>query len=641
MVGVLISMKLAVLRRSMSAGRAASMVTGALIGLALAVGTIVLAVRIDPSPISSGLLSLVFLGWTLGWLLGPMLTGGDATLRLDYFTPLPVRPGRLAVGLFGASFVGVPPVMTLLGFLALVVYGARYGVVPALVAVPGAVLLLLFVVLISRVAVQLLGSAMKTRVGWELSALLLAFVIAFGNTWWFMLEFLGRVFGGQWASTVVSFVNALPSTWPVLAVEAAQRSDWLAVGEALLGLVVVCGLLLAVWALLLSRHMTRSSSGTKVKRPIVVGTARRRILPKNPAGAVVGKEMRLWVRDPRRARFLRIAMWVGLLIGLMPLVDGHTIMLPWAGLVTLVFAGAFSANVYGLDSTGLWLTLVTPGVIKADVRGRQLAWLLMVGPFTIAVTVVFTAISGQTWAWPWVLAAVPALLGAAAGLIPLVSLLAAAPFPDRRDSNPLDGFNDESADQVRMQIFSMLLLQIVTAAPAVLVVMLGMLRDNAPIQWAGVALGLVTGVLYWWGFGRLAAQRLHLRGSELLLLMRKGARAQAQAASASSASDPDAAKVDLPRGVVVVLTLLILLAPILLIPQGIVALILSLTGSNVRTWFAALYLPHAYQVPAAVAFILLGALGIWGIVSITVRNAKAQRLRREAVEEEKVPVEVA
>jgi ABC-2 type transport system permease protein len=39
--------------------------------------------------------------------------------------------------------------------------------------------------------------------------------------------------------------------------------------------------------------------------------------------------------------------------------------------------------------------------------------------------------------WPWVLAVLPATIGAAAGLIPLVSLLGPAPFPDRPGGNPL------------------------------------------------------------------------------------------------------------------------------------------------------------------------------------------------------------
>ena len=38
--------------------------------------------------------------------------------------------------------------------------------------------------------------------------------------------------------------------------------------------------------------------------------------------------------------------------------------------------GAVTAsNLYGQDGTALWLTLLAPGSERADVRGRQLAWL--------------------------------------------------------------------------------------------------------------------------------------------------------------------------------------------------------------------------------------------------------------------------
>ena len=41
-------------------------------------------------------------------------------------------------------------------------------------------------------------------------------------------------------------------------------------------------------------------------------------------------------------------------------------------------------------------------------------WLLVVAPVMVALTVSLTAFSGRGWAWPWVLATLPAMVGATA-----------------------------------------------------------------------------------------------------------------------------------------------------------------------------------------------------------------------------------
>ena len=62
-------------------------------------------------------------------------------------------------------------------------------------------------------------------------------------------------------------------------------------------------------------------------------------------------------------------------------------------------------------------------------------WLLVFGPIGMVATVAFTALSGAAWIWPWVLASLVALLGAAAGLVPLVSLF--LPLPCRNGAAPI------------------------------------------------------------------------------------------------------------------------------------------------------------------------------------------------------------
>jgi ABC-2 type transport system permease protein len=601
MVGVLTSMKLAVLRRSMSGPRAAGLVIGALFGLAAAVGTVLLGLIDFPPGAAASFFEVVFAVWALGWVLGPMLTGGDALLRLEYFTLLPLRPRRLALGLLGAAFAGLTPIITLVACGLLLCYGVRLGPGAALVAVPAMALQLLLLVLLSKVATAALGGALRSRVGWELSALVVGLVIAFLNTGWFAVGFFVRLFTGAWAPRVAGVAAWLPTGWATVAVDAAGRGDWALTAAALAGLPALCAVLWLVWAAMLGHQLVR---GTVTTRSGVARPARRRRLPGTPIGGVIGKELRLWRRDPRRARFLRIAFWIGLFTGMLPVLSGWNVMLPWSGVVAVLFAGALSANLYGLDAGALWLTLVTSGTERIDVRGRQLAWLSLVLPAAVTLTAVMAAFPAPGAMWPWVLAVLPAVLGAAAGLLPLVSLLGPAPFADRPGGNPLDGFSDESGDQVRLQTLIVLFAELVLAAPAAGVVLAGRLLHSAPLQWLGVPAGVLTGSLFAWLFGRIAYRRLRARGPEILDVLRKGPRRE----PVRPAVDGEAAAParELPPGTAAAVGLLIMLGILLTLPQGAVALALRLTHAPVRGWFVALHFGGAAGLLIAAGSLLLG-----------------------------------
>ncbi|MFJ4187271.1 hypothetical protein [Kitasatospora sp. NPDC089509] len=622
---VLTGMKLAVLRRSMSGPRAASLIAGGACGALMAVGTVLLGLVDFPTPEAGvGTVALVLLVWTVGWAVGPTLTGGDPTLRLSYFTLLPQRPGRLALGLLAASFVGVTPLVSLVAFAVLVVLGAGFGLLPALVAVPALLLQLLFVVVLGKVAVQGLGGVIRSRLGWELSALLVGLVCGFLNTGWFGIAFFLRLLGGHWAPTVGTVVRALPSGWAVVAVDAARRSDWALAAACLTALLALTALLFALWTALLTRQSGRGTAGGG--RAAVRRGARLRGVPDTPGGAVLGKELRLWARDPRRARFLRIALWTGLFTGLLPLLGGFTTVLPWTGVVVALYAGALGSSLYGLDAGALWLTLVTPGAERIDVRARQSAWLLVVGPAAVLLTVAGTLAVPSGWARPWLLAVLPAVLGAGAGLVPLMSLLGPAPFPDRPGGQPLDGFSDESGDQARLMSLAVLLLQPAAALPAAGVVLAGTLLHSAPLRWTGAAVGLGSGALYAWWLGRAARRRLAARGPELLDVLRKGVRrvAEPEAASPEEQERRDVLA-GLSRRRTALAGLLVTVGVLSVAPQGGVALAMSLLAPENRSWFLALYLPAGWQVPVAAGFVLLGGGCFVGVYRLIRAKHAAER----------------
>jgi ABC-2 type transport system permease protein len=372
MVGILIRMKLAILGHSMTGTRAALMATGGFLGLVFAAASILLsALPFTHLSVVGDVLAVTYAIWLLGWILGP-ITGGQSVLRVDHFALLPIPRLRLAIGLLGAAFVGIGPAVTLLAFVSLVVYGARLGVGPALVALLALVLQLMVVVVLSRVATSALGGVMQSRAGAALTAVLLAAMLVVSQSGWELVIALSvsGVLSMGFSPPFSVIIRALPSGWGLAAVEAASRSDWLLVVGALVGLVVVIVLLLVVWGWLLGLPRTawvtiRGSRG----RAETGRLALRRVGLSGSTATVVVKELRSWWRDPTRTNAFILALAWALMTCLLPLTLSPitsltTILLPWAGSAILLMAAPVTANLYGLDGTALWLTLLTPGAVR-------------------------------------------------------------------------------------------------------------------------------------------------------------------------------------------------------------------------------------------------------------------------------------
>ncbi|MEV4294722.1 hypothetical protein [Microbispora rosea] len=558
-------MKVAVLRHSFHGTRAQTAGMGAVLGALLAAGTVYLAF------ISPDLQAAAYAVWLLGWMLGPIfMGGGDETLRPEYFSLLGLPPRRMAAGLLVAAFVGIAPLVSLTALLGLLVAGARLGVVNALAALPAMALQLAVLVLLSKVSVAVVGLALRTRQGAIASGLINgAILAALGQSWVLFVAF------GQ--TGVPAVVWYLPSGWGLLAV----RGDW----WALAALAVLAALLLGAWAALLTRRTGAARPSARGRRPMRAATAN---------GAIVAKELRTWSRDLVRNHQLTFALSYGVCFAASPLVLGWDGMLPYAGPIFIVMAAAMTSNLYGTDGTVLWLTLMTPGA--SDVRGRQLAWLSAHAPVGIAVTVVFTAIADGPW--PLILALLPALLGGAAGLVPLVSVYGLVPGtdPHRRAGNPLRTSEDDGG--MTGLAYLMLALVLLTGVPAGLVAIW--------YGWAGVAVGVATGALCYWGFGLLAGRRLRSHGPELLDTMRTGRKPEKAMTSRLE---------QLPKAQKAIAGWCFGFGAIPLVPQGIVAAVFVANGMLRHTWFLATYMPPGLRYPVAAAFVVLGlamyGTGVW------------------------------
>ena len=501
MVGVLIRMRWRVLRHSLRGKQAVATGLGFLAGMVAAGGTLVVAgVSFDHS---TDVLAAVYLVWTVGWLFAPLLSGGgDETLRPEHFALLPLSPRRLASGLLGAAFVGVPAIVTGVAFLGLVLHADGAHVVVALVAVP---LQLVFVVLLSRVVMAALGAVLRSRRGRDLGILLTAVAGSSG----FVVNVLVQTFGpGLLAgdSPVLSAVlRWLPSGWGTVAV----TSSWALSLLCLVGLLVVDAVLLGVWGVLLVRRTTRVAA--------TAGAVRRRafggVLPATPTGAVIGKELRTWARDARRRVAVLSIVLVGVVVSVGPMLGGEGGPSAFGGLAMVAFGCLLAGNLYGMDGSALWHTLVVPGAERADVRGRQVAWLLIVGPVALLLAIVLPALS-DPGTYPWVLGLVPALLGGGAGLVVVLSVFTAYPMPDQRAS-PFSAGGSPGLVRAVTQLGISLLLAVV-ALPVVALVVVGQVSDAPLVSWLGLPVGVAVGGLTFWWWGSIAVRRLVARGPEVL-----------------------------------------------------------------------------------------------------------------------------
>ncbi|MCP2329461.1 ABC-2 type transport system permease protein [Hamadaea flava] len=616
MVGVLIRMKLAIIRHSMTGGKAAWMVTGGAFGLLFAAATIWLTfVDIAEPGVLGDLLACVWAMWMLGWVVGP-LWGGSAVLRADHFALLPVPRRKLALGLLGAAFVGVTTAVTALAFLSLITYAAHLGALPALIAVPAAAGELVFVVLLSRVAYALVGFVATSRIGAAVTGVLFAAMIVLSQSGWMIIVAImySDVLTTGFSATFSTTLRWIPSSWGVVAVDAAARGDWLLVLGALASLAVVIGLLLLIWAATLGtpRRSRVTIRGTS-HAPVPTGG-----LFAGPTGTVFRKELRTWWRDPLRTTTATVPIAWALLTTLLPLTFDAKALLPWAGPAVALFAITSACNLYSQDGTALWQTITT-GAQHADVRGRQLAYLTVFGPISIALSIGFTIWSGYAWAWPWVAATVPALLGGGAGLIIYASVVAMVPGPDahKRPDNPLERADTTGQSNVLFWI------GLLPAAPALTAVILGDRLDLPVLLWAGGPISLATGIALAWWLGAAAGKKLTATGADMLHIMRTG-RNTATGRAATGGVKLEVSKRDATIGILYWIG-----GPILLFPQGIVPFVFILVGVDVKSWFLAMYVPHAWGLAVAGAGILIGIFLCAQAVRITFRN-KAIRAQREA-----------
>lgn len=473
------------------------------VGMLSALSTLLLGFARYVTPAAGAdVLAVVMAVWVITRVAYAAFTGGGGTLRLELFRLLPIRRQTLGWALLVIGLLDPALLFMALAFAGLVALGAQGGVGPALVGALGAALTLgLTSVLVTIVEAALPpGSRRRQDAGTMLVAIVISLIAIAGTL---LPALIGALTLGR-IPVLSAIVRILPTGWAAVAVDAAHAGNLALVLLPLAGLVALVAALVRAWPALLSRRLDGTLGAARHDR---ARRMRAPLLPQTPTDAVVAKELRLWLRDPLRATFLIIAAVVGLGVCVIAvLTHGTGLLLPFAGVLTVVIAGAGGCNLYGSDGLSLRLSVLSPGSEHADVRGRQFAWLLLVGPYTLVLTVVLTIISGQEWAWPWALGLLAAVLGGAVGLIPLTSLIAVLPLD--ADGGPAPAWP--------AKVWATLILTVITALPSLALLILGTADDSTVLQWLAVPLGILTGTVLAAALGRAARRRLQTHQLDIL-----------------------------------------------------------------------------------------------------------------------------
>lgn len=303
-------MKLRMTRNGLgrSVGRTIGLVIGALWALGTA-GVAVLALvalRWQDAGLAADATTAALAALTVGWALLPLLVFGvDETLDPARFVLLPLRARELLPGLLVAGLIGVPGLATALVAVGTIATWTR-GLLPVVAAVVAAVLGLLTCLVIARVLTSAFARFLRSRRFGDFATALLA--VGTGSLGLGINIAVGSMSTGphdpdELRGQLHGFAEIAGATpfgwaWSIPGLVANHR--WVLAGlHLVLALALVAGLGWA-WERLLARNLTSPADlgggGAKVRG--TTGLADR-LYPATPTGAIAGRCLRYWRRDPR------------------------------------------------------------------------------------------------------------------------------------------------------------------------------------------------------------------------------------------------------------------------------------------------------------------------------------------------------
>jgi ABC-2 type transport system permease protein len=460
---------------------------------------------------------------TAAWIVVPLLGfGTDETLDPQRLALLPLPSRDLLRGLLTAALIGVAPVATALGLSGAVLGLAHdfVAVMLILAAIAGTIALC---VVGSRTMIALLAPLLRSRRGRDLMVMTVVIIVFVPNALR-LFAMQSGVHNVRHTFTVIADrVRYTPFGLGGVAAADAGRGDTAAALLALIFLAALIGALLVVWSLAIPRAMTsadiaapaehkqRASGGALPLFPRSLPFLRR-----NRSGAVTSKELRYYVRDPRRRGPLIAALVLPAVFLFSSMREAHTRPAPGTllALIALLPASGLTLNQFGLDGAALWSTIVSGNDPEADLFGKNTATMLLVVPL-VAVPGVAAAAVTHGWAYlPLTIGLAPGMLGVILAVGNAVSAWAPYALPDRQ--NPLAA-NPGQGCVGALAALAALLVDGIVLLPVLGVTFLALTATTVPLTTVvSVLFATAYGATIWWLGRRAAARHLYWRMPELL-----------------------------------------------------------------------------------------------------------------------------
>jgi ABC-2 type transport system permease protein len=381
----MISLKFAILRNTSAGLRRAGWIAGAV----LVLGTWAAAALAPTDQVRHSVLALILAGWAVGGMLGPVLTSGAGVLRAEYFTLLPLSRAGVARALLVSNLVSIAAGFVLLALLATLWHAVVLDPLTVGIAVLGAALSWVFVITLSRLVYGLLGAAMRSRLGIEIAGVQWGILLASMFAGWMIVSVAvtsipALVVQGLPVGPITQVLDAIPTSWPLVAIETMAAGGW---GQAMLLLLALAVLdaVLVFATLTIRDNVVVKRRGRARSVGLVAGGG---LLPASQTGAVILKELRQWRRDPWRALESSTAVWTGVVIGIFALLNADTApVAAFAGLIVAFMLGLSGCNLYGQDGSAVWQNVVGEDAtsVRSDVRGREWALVLVFLPRALLV----------------------------------------------------------------------------------------------------------------------------------------------------------------------------------------------------------------------------------------------------------------
>ena len=468
--------------------------------------------------------TVLFTGMVAGWVVLPILTfTSDDLLDPARLALLPLTGRQLLTVMGVGALIGIAPFATVVAALGLLP-ATGTGPTSYLVALIAVVLLLALCVSASRAVTSALSGLLRSRRGRDLGV---AFAAVVGLSFQLINPLLQVALrsGKHGQDSLHGLGGPLRWTPPGLLAAAPTRPLPAAIGSLLLVAALVAVLLL-IWQRTVRRALERTEvSGTRRRRNTSLAP-RGLPIPSGRTGAIMAKDLRYLMREPRRL----VTTVTGVLLPVLAIVLGPSLLeggRPPAGLVFAVcgiglLSGLIGGNRFGLDGTATWM-LVSSATDHRDARrdllGGDLAAMIVTGPILVLLAVLIAAVTGGWSNLPPALGLGFGLYSVGVGISGIVAVN--APYIVPETQNAFGGGGGGRGCTAGILGVAAMLAEAAICLP--LFVLLVPALVSGPL-WGFVLLGVgpLYGLALGDGLRRVAARRWSSRGPEVLEVLTSG-----------------------------------------------------------------------------------------------------------------------